>query len=118
MSVQSIIDQYGVAMTQYGRVTAVDATGAITMSYDPVADTIKVLLQPANPNESKINGAIRMSTPTTAYCSVDVSIANTDRLVYGSNTYEVTGIRSPDLRVSPDVLAYRILTLITIEGNS
>ena len=118
MSVDSLIDQFGQSLEIYLRGESVDAGGAYTRVYSASATFITVYLQPATPNESMINGAIRASTSYTAYVNaVDGSSLSTgDRLV-GLVMYEITGFRRPDMRSGPDSMAYYILALTEVEGE-
>ena len=121
MSVDSLIDQFGQSLTIYTRAESVDAGGAYTRVYTASATIITVYLQPATPNESMVNGAIRASTSLTAYVNaVDgSSLATGQRLVGGdpSIMYEIQGLRRPDMRNSPDSMAYYILELTAVEGE-
>ena len=69
-----------------------------------------------------VNGAIRASTSLTAYVNaVDgASLATGQRLVGGdpSIMYEIQGLRRPDMRSGPDSMAYFILALTAVEGES
>ena len=67
-----------------------------------------------------LNGAIRASTGLTAYVNaVDgTSLATGQRLVDADSTYEIQGFRRPDMRSVPDTMAYYILELTTVEGES
>ena len=123
MSVDNLISQFGKTMTIYERTQSVDAGGAYTRVYATAspAVTITAYLQPATPNESMLNGAIRASTGLTAYVNaVDgSSLANGSRL-YDNETsimYEIQGFRRPDMRSGPDSMAYYILALTAVEGQ-
>ena len=122
MSVDSLIAQFGQSLTIYTRAESVDAGGAYTRVYTASATIITVYLQPATPNESMVNGSIRASTGLTAYVNaVDgSSLATGQRLVGGdpSVMYEIQGLRRPDMRNSPDSMAYYILELTAVEGES
>jgi len=123
MSVDNLISQFGKTMTIYERTQSVDAGGAYTRVYATAspAVTITAYLQPATPNESMLNGAIRASTGLTAYVNaVDgSSLATGQRLVDADSImYEIQGFRRPDMRSSPDLMAYFILELTTVEGES
>lgn len=122
MSVDSLIAQFGRSLEIIQRVESVDAGGAYTRSYLTAGEYITVYLQPATPNESMVNGAIRASTSLTAYVNaVDgLSLATGQRLVGGdpSIMYEITGFRRPDMRSGPDTMAYFILALTAVEGES
>ena len=123
MSVDNLISQFGKTMTIYERTQSVDAGGAYTRVYATAspAVTITAYLQPATPNESMLNGAIRASTGLTAYVNaVDgSSLATGQRLVDADSImYEIQGFRRPDMRSSPDLMAYFILALTTVEGES
>ena len=122
MSVDSLIAQFGQSLEIYVRGEGVDAGGAYTRVYTASAGIITVYLQPATPNESMLNGAIRASTSLTAYVNaVDgASLATGQRLVGGdpSIMYEITGFRRPDMRSGPDSMAYFILALTAVEGES
>lgn len=124
MSVDGLIAQFGQSLTIYGRTESVDAGGAYTRVYAAAvpAVTVTVYLQPATPNESMVNGAIRASTSLTGYVNaVDgTSLATGKRLVGGdpSIMYEITGFRRPDMRSGPDSMAYFILALTAVEGES
>jgi len=121
MSVDNLIDRFGTSVEHYTRAESVDAGGALTKTYTATATQFLVYLQPAAPSESMVNGAIRMNTNFTAYVSVDNSayIATSIRLVdTDSNMYEVTGFRKPDIRSTPDSMAYYIVSLVVVEGQS
>ncbi len=122
MSVDSLIAQFGQSLEIYTRAESVDAGGAYTRVYTASTVLITVYLQPATPNESMLNGAIRASTGLTAYVNaVDgTSLATGQRLVGGdpSIMYEITGFRRPDMRSGPDTMAYFILALTAVEGES
>ena len=122
MSVDSLIAQFGRSLEIYVRAESVDAGGAYTRVYTASTVIITVYLQPQTPNESMLNGSIRASTGLTAYVnSVDgTSLATGKRLVGGNPSimYEITGFRRPDMRSGPDTMAYFILALTTVEGES
>ena len=123
MSVDNLISQFGKTMTIYERTESVDAGGAYTRVYATAspAVTITAYLQPSTPNESMLNGAIRASTGLTAYVNaVDgTSLATGYRLVDADSImYEIQGFRRPDMRSGPDSMAYYILALTTVEGET
>jgi len=121
MSVDSLIAQFGQSLEIYLRAESVDAGGAYTRVYTASAVFITAYLQPATPNESMLNGAIRASTSLTAYVNaVDgSSLATGQRLVDANSImYEITGFRRPDMRSGPDSMAYFILALTAVEGES
>ena len=122
MSVDNLISQFGRSLEIYVRAESVDAGGAYTRVYTASTVLITVYLQPQTPNESMLNGAIRASTGLTAYVNaVDgSSLATGQRLVGGdpSIMYEITGFRRPDVRSGPDTMAYFILALTAVEGES
>ena len=122
MSVDNLISRFGKTVEIYLRAESVDAGGAYTRVYTASTVFITVYLQPQTPNESMLNGAIRASTGLTAYVNaVDgSSLATGQRLVGGdpSIMYEITGFRRPDMRSGPDTMAYFILALTAVEGES
>ena len=122
MSVDGLIAQFGKPLEIYTRAESVDAGGAYTRVYTASETIITVYLQPATPNESMTNGAIRASTSLTAYVNaVDGSILTTGQRLYDNETsimYEIQGFRRPDLRSGPDSMAYYILALTAVEGES
>lgn len=122
MSVDSLIAQFGQSLGIYSLSVDVDAGGAPIKIYLATDIFITVYLQPSTPNESMLNGAIRASTSLTAYVNaVDGSnLATGQRLVGGdpSIMYEITGFRRPDMRSGPDSMAYFILALTAVEGES
>jgi len=121
MSVDALISRFGKTVEIYTRSESVDAGGAYTRVYTASAVFITAYLQPATPSESMVNGAIRASTGLTAYVNaVDgSSLATGQRLVSADPImYEITGFRQPDMRSGPDSMAYFILALTTVEGES
>ena len=118
MSVENMITMGGVSMTLMTRTETADAGGALVKAYTAEIDPVVVYLQPAQPSESVVNGVIRQTTNLTGYCAIGTSITIADRLEYDSKTYEITGMRSPDMLASPHNLAYQILSLIEIEGET
>ena len=122
MSVDGLIAQFGRSLEIYQRAESVDAGGAYTRVYAASNVLITVYLQPQTPNESMVNGAIRASTGLTAYVNaVDGSSLATGQQLYDNETsimYEIQGFRQPDMRSGPDSMAYFILALTTVEGES
>ena len=122
MSVDNLISQFGRVLEIYQRAESVDAGGAYTRVYTSTAVAITVYLQPSTPSESMINGSIRASTSLTAYVNaVDGSSLATGQRLYDNETsvmYEITGFRRPDMRSGPDTMAYFILALTAVEGES
>jgi len=121
MSVDNLISRFGKTVEIYQRAESVDAGGAYTRVYTASNLLITVYLQPQTPNESMLNGAIRASTGLTAYVNaVDgSSLLTGQRLVDADSImYEITGFRRPDMRSGPDTMAYFILALTTVEGES
>jgi len=122
MSVDSLIAQFGRVLEIYQRAESVDAGGAYTRVYTASAVAITVYLQPSTPSESMLNGAIRASTGLTAYVNaVDGTSLATGQRLYDNDTsimYEITGFRRPDMRSGPDTMAYYILALTTVEGET
>ena len=122
MSVDNLISRFGRSLEIYTRAESVDAGGAYTRVYTASTVLITVYLQPATPNESMLNGAIRESTSLTAYVNaVDGSSLATGQRLYDNDTsitYEITGFRQPDMRSGPDSMAYFILALTAVEGES
>jgi hypothetical protein len=121
MSVDSLIAQFGQSLEIYTRAESVDAGGAYTRVYTASGVVITVYLQPSTPSESMVNGSIRASTSLTAYVNaVDgSSLATGQRLVSADPImYEIQGFRRPDMRSGPDTMAYFILALTTVEGES
>jgi len=120
MSVDSLIAQFGRVLEIYQRAESVDAGGAYTRVYTASAVFITAYLQPATPNESMLNGAIRASTSLTAYVNaVDGTSLTTGQRLVDANSimYEITGFRRPDMRSGPDSMAYFILALTAVEGQ-
>jgi len=122
MSVDNLISRFGKTVEIYQRAESVDAGGAYTRVYTASNLLITVYLQPQTPNESMLNGAIRASTGLTAYVNaVDGSSLATGQRLYDNETsimYEITGFRRPDMRSGPDSMAYFILALTAVEGES
>ena len=122
MSVDNLISRFGRSLEIYQRAESVDAGGAYTRVYAASNVLITVYLQPQTPNESMVNGAIRASTGLTAYVNaVDGSSLATGQQLYDNETsimYEIQGFRQPDMRSGPDSMAYFILALTTVEGES
>ena len=121
MSVDNLISRFGKTVEIYTRAESVDAGGAYTRVYTASTVFITVYLQPQTPNESMLNGAIRASTGLTGYVNaVDgTSLATGQRLVDADSImYEIQGFRRPDMRSGPDTMAYFILELTTVEGES
>ena len=121
MSVDSLIAQFGRVLEIYQRAESVDTGGAYTRVYTASAVFITAYLQPATPNESMLNGAIRASTSLTAYVNaVDGSSLETGQRLVDADPimYEITGFRQPDMRSGPDTMAYYILELTAVEGES
>ena len=121
MSVDALISRFGKTVEIYLRAESVDAGGAYTRVYTASTVFITAYLQPATPSESMVNGAIRASTGLTAYVNaVDgTSLATGQRIVdEDSIMYEIQGFRRPDLRSGPDLMAYYILDLTAVEGES
>jgi hypothetical protein len=122
MSIECLIFKFGKPLEIYTRAESVDAGGAYTRVYTASATIITVYLQPATPNEAMLNGSIRASTSLTAYVNAidGSSLATGQRLVGGdpSIMYEITGFRRPDMRSGPDSMAYFILALTAVEGES
>ena len=122
MSVDSLIAQFGRSLEIYTRAESVDAGGAYTRVYAASTVLITVYLQPSTPSESMVNGSIRSSTGLTAYVNaVDGSSLATGSRLFDNDTsimYEIQGFRRPDMRSGPDSMAYFILELTTVEGES
>jgi hypothetical protein len=122
MSVDGLIAKFGKPIEIYTRAESVDAGGAYTRVYTASTVLITVYLQPATPNESMVNGAIRASTSLTAYVNaIDGSSLATGQRLFDNETsimYEITGFRRPDMRSGPDLMAYFILALTAVEGES
>jgi len=122
MSVDSLISQFGKPLEIYLRTESVDAGGAYTRVYTASAVVITVYLQPSTPSESMVNGSIRASTGLTAYVNaIDGSSLATGQRLFDNETsimYEITGFRRPDMRSGPDSMAYFILELTTVEGET
>ena len=121
MSVDNLISQFGKSLEIYTRAESVDAGGAYTRVYTASSVFITVYLQPSTPNESMVNGSIRASTGLTGYVNaVDgTSLATGYRLVDADLImYEIQGFRRPDMRSGPDSMAYYILALTAVEGES
>ena len=122
MSVDSLIAQFGRSLEIYTRAESVDAGGAYTRVYAASTVLITVYLQPSTPSESMVNGSIRSSTGLTAYVNaVDGFSLVTGSRLFDNDTsimYEIQGFRRPDMRSGPDSMAYFILELTTVEGES
>ena len=122
MSVDNLISQFGRSLEIYTRAESVDAGGAYTRVYAASTVLITVYLQPSTPSESMVNGSIRSSTGLTAYVNaVDGSSLATGSRLFDNDTsimYEIQGFRRPDMRSGPDTMAYFILELTTVEGES
>ena len=122
MSVDNLINTFGVSMEVYTRSESVDAGGALTKSYTATGTLILVYLQPSAPSESMLNGSVRMTTNFTAYINAldgSLNMATGTRLVdTESVVYEITGFRRPDMRSTPDTMAYYIASLVVVEGQS
>ena len=106
MSVDGLIAKFGKPIEIYTRAESVDAGGAYTRVYTASTVLITVYLQPATPNESMVNGAIRASTSLTAYVNAidGSSLATGQRL---STTRHRSCMRS---QVSADPICAAVLT--------
>jgi hypothetical protein len=122
MSVDNLIDRFGTLVELYQRSESVDAGGALTKTYSTTGSTFLIYLQPSAPSESMVNGAIRMTTNFTAYIKADdytyMQTVGARLLDPDAIFYEITGFRIPDKRVIPDSMAYYIVSLVVVEGQS
>ncbi len=119
MSVENLINRFGVSMNTYLLVPSFDAGGAPTKTY-ALVNTMIVYLQPSAPSESMVNGAIRMTTTFKAYIrGADVGEVLTGMRLEDPDGifYEITGFHRPDMRTTPDEMAYIIATLVVVEGQ-
>ena len=74
-------------------------------------------IQRGSPSEGILNGARRSITPTVAYILPGQDVLAKDRFKYGSETWEILAVRTPDDRAATDHLAYTILTLSLVGGQ-
>ena len=119
MSVENLINRFGVSMNIYLLVASFDAGGAPTKTYG-FTNTMIVYLQPSAPSESMVNGAIRMATTFKAYIrgADAIQVLPNIRLEDPDGIfYEITGFHRPDMRTTPDEMAYIIATLVVVEGQ-
>jgi len=117
MTVANLIETRGVACSTTRPTTTQDDGGSIIETYATSIAALTVYIQRSSPTERVVNGALRMVTPTTGYALPGADILARDRLVSGANTWEITGIVTPDELASPDELAYMILDLTLITGQ-
>ena len=117
MSVRSLIDKYGVSASTTRPTQTADAGGAITNSYATSIASLTAYIQRGSPTEGILNGARRSITPTVAYIHPGQDVLAKDRMTYGSETWEILGVRTPDDRASTDHLAYTILALSLVGGE-
>lgn len=117
MSVDGLIAARGVGASTTRPALTQDAGGSVVMTYASSIASLQAFVQRASPSETVINGARRMVTSTIGYILAGQDVLAKDRLSVGSETWEVTGVRTPDERTSEQSLAYTILSLTLTTGQ-
>ena len=114
MSVDSLIAQYGIAMTQRRPTTAADTTGSIVNTYSTASTagtTLTVYMQQGGGSESDMMGAQRNTLTAVGYVAVGTPIEPQDRLYVGTVYWDIQEVRTPDERSTGDGVAHMRLEL-------
>lgn len=117
MTVENLILTRGVTCSTARPTVTQDAGGFQTLTYAASISSLKVYIQRQSPSERITNGAERMVTPATGYALPGQDILEKDRIVSGSNTWEIRGVFTPDELAVPDELAYTIIDLELVAGQ-
>lgn len=111
MSVDSMIDRYGIAATTQRPTTTRDSTGAIINTYTNQLTTLTVYLQQNGGTETDSLGAQRNTLTAVGYVPVGTAISPQDRLYVGTTYWDVQEVRTPDERSTGDGVAHTRLAL-------
>jgi hypothetical protein len=118
VSVQSLIQRFGVNATLWESTETIDTTGSVVQGWASNATSVLIYIQPTSPAESMAYGALRQNISATGYVITGTTPFPVleNRIGYDSRLYEITGIRTPDYRAATDELSYYIFSLNAIDG--
>ena len=111
MSVDSLIDRYGIAATTQRPTTTRDSTGSIINTYTTALSTLTVYLQQGGGSETDSMGGQRNVLSAVGYVPVGTAIQPQDRLFVGTAFWDIQEVRTPDERSTGDGVAHMRLSL-------
>ncbi len=111
MSVESIIKQHGSAASTQRPTSGVDDYGAESLSFATQIASLKAYITTGGGGESVRYGRLNNQYGLMGYILPGQDVLEKDRLVVGSDTYEITSVQTPNLRASNDYLAFMVLVL-------
>lgn len=114
MSVESMIDQWGITCSTQRPTTTRDSTGGIINTYTTSLTAVTVFLQQGSGSESDLMGSQRNTLSATGYVLLGTNILPQDRLFQGTAYWDVQEVRTPDERSQADGVAYTRLSLTRV----
>jgi len=114
VSVDSMIQQWGVTCSTQRPTTTRDATGSIINTYTTALSAVTVYIQQGGGSEGDTLGAQRNTLSATGYCALGTNILPQDRLFVGTNFWDIQEVRTPDERTYADGLAHMRLALTRV----
>jgi len=117
MTVASMISRHGVVVTiQRKSADTLDSSGGRVESWSTDTETLYGLVQVRGNSDAVAGGSERSTRQATIYFDGKPSIAVSDRIAYGTITYEVRSVRVPDERPLSDALCYTIVEAEEVFG--
>jgi len=117
MTVASMISRHGVVVTiQRKSADTLDSSGGRVESWSTDIETLYGLVQVRGNSDAVAGGSERSTRQATIYFDGKPSIAVSDRIAYGTITYEVRSVRVPDERPLSDALCYTIVEAEEVFG--
>lgn len=108
MSVSSLIDRYGVAVSHGTRSVSADAVGGSVESWSySIGD--RALVQIDGGSDTTVGGRENRARTATFYFPAGKSLNIQDRLVVGSDNFEIRSVKTPHQRPTTDGLAYVVV---------
>lgn len=115
MSVESLIDQYGVDGVRRRLSFGTTTMGGSKVSGES-QETIRILFQNGGGSTSTRYGAERAVYGVVAYAKAGADFIESDLYDWDGKTYRIDSVRVPDERPVGDPLSYVILAMTQEEG--
>lgn len=116
MSIASLVSRFGKTLSILTKATdSVDLSGGRVETWS-TATTAHGFVQVRSNSDAVAGGAERSTRVATIYFDGTPTIAVRDRISYGSTTWEISSVRTPDERSAPDHLCYTIVEATEVFG--
>jgi hypothetical protein len=118
MTVSSLILDRGSVVSVTRPTISQDASGSMVWTYSTTPTLTTLYVQRGQPTQTLVDGSRRTATAATAYALAGTDILPRDRVAFGGQSYEVTGVLTPDDLPSSDPMAFVVVTMDALGGEA